>query len=756
MKSWLDPAHLTVPDDLRQSVAGHPVVAERLFRHGFTTPESAQRFLSPAAYSPASSDALPDMDRAVSRLQKAIRGREHILVWGDFDVDGQTSTALLVSALRDLGASVSYHIPNRFSEGHGIHLSTLKNLLDTGVDLLLTCDTGVSAHDAIKYAHSRMVDVLITDHHSLPETLPDAEAIINPMRLPEGHALRELPGVGTAYQLVRALYGTKSSEHLLDLVAVGIVADVMVLVDDTRYWLQRGLDVLRNSPRPGLRTLLQRADIYIPDLTETDIGFALAPRLNALGRLADANPAVELLTTTDLAVINERVTELEGLNQKRRFLTRQVYEAAQQKIIADPSLLKYAALVIVGEGWHTGVVGIVASRLAEDYGCPVVILSENDGVAQGSARSIAGCNIIEAIRPQAALLNNYGGHTMAAGLSLPTEKIFEFRRGLSEAVRDSLGKTEVQPQLPIDAYVHLNEVNLDFADDIARLAPFGNGNPPLTLASKNVHVKSRRTLGSRGDHIDLKVEDAAENEQRVIWLFGDIDAIPQGEFDLAYTFRPNIFNGKREALIEWLDVRAAEGKTLVLGSNQPAYTVLDYRQHPDPQSMLSEITATHVDALVWREGASNIEGVDRYHLRASQTLVVWSAPPDPLTWQTALIEVQPQTLILFGQLPPLDNPKTLLSHVAGLLKYALQNKQGIVNASEIAALTGQTEPIIHTCFKWFNSNTELALTPISEDVYQIESNSAQTTSKNGIYAERLKLQMAETQAYRQYWLKQNF
>src|SRR5687768_9146130 len=229
MKSWLDPTPITLPDVLRQAVGGHPVVAERLFRHGFTTPEAAQRFLSPAAYTPAPPDALPDMDRAVSRLKNAIASREHILVWGDFDVDGQTSTALLVSALRDLGASVSYHIPNRFNEGHGIHLPTLKTQLDTGVDLLLTCDTGVSAHDAVKYAHSLMVDVLITDHHSLPETLPDAEAVINPMRLSEGHALRELPGVGTAYQLVRALYGTQSSDHLLDLVAVGIVADVMVL-----------------------------------------------------------------------------------------------------------------------------------------------------------------------------------------------------------------------------------------------------------------------------------------------------------------------------------------------------------------------------------------------------------------------------------------------------------------------------------------------------------------------------------------------
>lgn len=236
MKRWLDPAPLSIPDDLLTAVGGHSVVARRLVRQGIHSAQDAERFLSPAAYTPASPYELPDMDLAVSRVQRAIRERKPILVWGDFDVDGQTSTALLVSALRDLGAVVSYHIPNRFTEGHGIHLPTLTTLLTSDVDLLLTCDTGITAHPAIHLAHMYQVDVVITDHHALPFLLPEAEAVVNPMRLPEGHPMRELPGVGTAYQLVRALYGDQPTDHLLDLVALGIVADVMVQVDDTRYW----------------------------------------------------------------------------------------------------------------------------------------------------------------------------------------------------------------------------------------------------------------------------------------------------------------------------------------------------------------------------------------------------------------------------------------------------------------------------------------------------------------------------------------
>lgn len=756
MKHWLDPAPTAIPQELHTVIGGHPVIAQRLVQRGLVTPDAALRFLSSSAYTPTAPDDLPDMDQAVRLIEQAIRARQQILVWGDFDVDGQTSTALLVSALRDLGAQVHYHIPNRFTEGHGLHLATLKPLLDQGIDLLMTCDTGVTAHDAIRYAQSRGVAVIVTDHHALPETLPAAEAVINPMRLPAGHPLRELPGVGTAYQLVRALYGAQSSDHLLDLVAVGIVADVMVLVDDTRYWLQRGLDVLRNTPRPGLRAMLTRAGIDPADLTESDLGFTLAPRLNALGRLADATPAVELLTTDDQSVIAERVNELEGLNQKRRFLTHQVYEAAQKKIKEDPSLLRYAALVIAGEGWHTGVAGIVASRLVEDYGCPVVILSENNGTAGGSARSVAGCDIIAAIRTQAALLNSYGGHNMAAGVSLAADKIFDFRRGLSQVVRETLGKAEVRPQLQIDAYLPLPEINLAFAEDVARLAPFGNGNPPLTLATRGVHVKSRRTLGSRGDHLDLRIEDESGGEQRVIWWFGDVEAVPTGIFDLAYTVRPNVYNGKREALIEWLDARSTQPSTLRLDAGAPVYQIVDHRQNPDPRAALHAVQEAEPDLLIWREGTASVEGVDRYHLRPAKVLTVWNAPPDPLIWQAALHVVQPQTLVLFGARPDFDSPKTLLTQLAGLLKYAYGHKQAVASVSELAALVGQTEATVRVCFQWFNANSEFALTPLDHDVHQIEIRPAKPPPQENGLAQRLQRLLDETNAYRVYWLKQRF
>ena len=752
MKAWIEPAPVDIPENLLTLARGERIVAERLARHGHLSVDAARAFLDPSAYSAASPNELPDMDRAVDRLQKAIDRRERVLVWGDFDVDGQTSTTLLVSALRDLGGQVIHHIPNRFSEGHGVHLPQLKELLDGGVDLILTCDTGIAAHEAVAYARSRGVGVVITDHHTLPETLPDAEAVVNPMRLPPGHPLRELPGVGVAYKLIEALYGSRSCDHLLDLVAIGIVADVMVQVDDTRYLLQKGLDVVRNTARPGLRAIIERAGIDPAYLTEQDIGFALAPRLNALGRLADANPAVELLTTDDPAVIAERVNELEGLNQKRRFLTRQVYAAAQQQIQDAPDLLKYAALVVSGAGWHTGVVGIVASRLVEDYGRPVIVLSENDESANGSARSVAGCNIVEAIRSQESLLESYGGHTMAAGLRLPAEHIYAFRRGISQIVREQLGEADLQAQLPIDAFIELSGVDLGFAERIAQLAPFGNGNPPLTLATRNLHVKSRRTLGSRGDHLDLRLVDEAGTERRVIWWFGDLESVPQGRFDLAYTVRLNLFDGKLEPLIEWLDARPADDDVTLIGRGEAAFQIMDYRTHPDPKAALASVLADHQDVLIWQEGVQDVDGVDRHHLRAAQTFVVWSPPPDPIIWESALETVQPETVILFGNPAPFDQPQKLLNQVAGLLKYAFSKKGGLVTISDIAALTQPPEGTILACFRWLAANTQMQFISLADDSYRVEM--GETPSQPKPDSKRLKHLIDETRAYRAYWLRQ--
>jgi single-stranded-DNA-specific exonuclease len=766
---WREPPSIDVNDDLQRAIAGHPLVAQSLVRRGIHTPQAAERFLQPAHYSPADPGDLPDMDRAVTLVKAAIKQGRTLLVWGDFDVDGQTSTALLTSALRDLGATVRYHVPNRFTQGHGVHLPTLKQKL-AGVHLLLTCDTGIAAHEAIAYAKAQGVTVVVTDHHSLPDVLPNADALVNPMRLAAGHPLRELPGVGVAYQLIRALYGTRSTEHLLDLVALGIVADVMVQVDDTRYWLQRGLDVLRANQRPGLQELLRRADINPNALSETDIGFGIGPRLNALGRLQDATPAIELLTTDDTARINVLVNTIEGLNAQRRFLSDQVYRGALAQLENDPTLLNYAALVLAQADWHTGVVGIVASRLVERYGRPVVLLSSNEaGLARGSARSVAGCDITAAFRQVSHLLTGYGGHNMAAGLSLSADNVLPLQRELSQVVRRMLKQADVPatPELQIDGYLSLSELTLDLAADLGRLAPFGNGNPPLTLATRDLHIRSRHALGQRAEHLKLTVEDDAGEAQTVFYWRGAQaeadDGLPQGRFDLAYTLRANTFRGKTEVMVEWLDARPqTDADQPIKLQTQQGAAWEDYRRlaRPAAAAKLRDVLARYPQARLLAEVATpdadetiKQRTLARCDLQAAPTLIIWTPPPGPLLWGRLLDECRPERVLTFGTNPAVDTLDAFVQRFAGLLKFAARRGDAL-RLCRLAGAMAHTEATIRVGLAWFAARGYYTVQALDTGLIRVGAGDNQPVSASDVAEQQARLQrhLNEAAAYRRYWL----
>src|SRR5688572_875273 len=482
MTLWRDPE--PVDPSLLNDLRLHPLVAQTLVRRGITTPHAAHAYLNLGS---ASSTPFPNIQKSVDRINSAIQKGDQIGVWGDFDVDGQTSTALLVQTLQALGANVTYYIPIRGKEGHGIHIESLEPIIDNGAKLIITCDTGITAHEAVEYANSRGVDVVITDHHELGETLPNASAIVNPKLLPEDHILTNLAGVGVAYKLAEALLHSQGSKvewrispnTLLDLVALGLVADVALLKGETRSLVQRGIQILRNTSRIGLRVMAELSATSLESLTEETIGFSFAPRLNALGRLGDANPAVELLLSHNATRARVIATQIEGLNAQRRLLTNQVYEAAEMQLRENPDLRSEPAIILTNQNWPGGVVGIVANKLVERYRKPAILLNQSeDGILRGSARSIEGLNITEAISTQKDLLGGFGGHPMAAGLALPVERLPQFRKGLARAIEKQLGKVvREEPTLQIDAWLRLDEIDLGFAEALEALAPFGPGNP---------------------------------------------------------------------------------------------------------------------------------------------------------------------------------------------------------------------------------------------------------------------------------------
>jgi len=763
MVRWIEPGDWQ-PDFQPDPALGLSDLLVRLLaERGLLEDREIRAFLDPVFYEPAPAMDLPGVASGVEELKTAISGNHRIGVWGDFDVDGQTSTTLLVSGLRKLGADVVYHIPVRATESHGIKIPYLDEFLLEGVELLLTCDTGISAHEAIEYAHRKGLRVVITDHHDLPKELPKAEAVINPKLLPESHPLATLPGVGAAYKLMEALYAEFGREEdlteFLDLVALGLVADVANLVGDARYLLQLGLRQLRETSRLGLRAIFNQADLNPAMISEEEIGYVIAPRLNALGRLGDANPIVEFLTTESQANAEVTATMLEELNARRKMMSDQVFRGALAEIERHPELLKEAAIVLSNPFWPPGVVGIVASRLVDRYQKPIVLLKvSEDGIARGSARSVPNCDISAAIHACGDLLEGYGGHPMAAGMALWEENISRFRKRLSIEVEKQLGDEAVEPELVINQFVNLDEIGIPLVKEIGRLAPFGPGNPPVSLAAKDLVVISDTYLGKDGEHRKLVVEDQRGTRQTVLWWQSGSLEKPQGKFDLAFTARENYFRGEVQLQVVLEDIRET-GEAFVETSEQ--IEMVDLRGSAAAEAKLDEFLNQGGNIQVWGEGEIGAEtrdiSIGRKHLEKAETLIVWTVPPSTKTFSDAVAATRAKTIILFGNRPAGEEMSTFLQRLAGLVKFVLREKGGQTTLVDLAEGTAQTELIVRQGLAWFEARGNIAITAgISEQlmIKPERSPMAEMLSVE-VIEQDLKVLLLESKLFRDYFISGN-
>lgn len=756
--NWLEPEPISIDPVFQSAVGGHPLVAQTLWRRGLRDWPTAQAFLDPSHYLPADPYQLPGLEQAANRIETAIRRGETLAVWGDFDVDGQTSTAVLVSTLQKLGAKVLYHIPVRAEESHGVNLPNLQPLVEQGIRVLLTCDTGISANEAVAYAQNKGVDVLVTDHHDLPAELPPAFSITNPKLLPRGHPLGTLPGVGVAYKLAEALFARAGrpaeSADLLDLVALGIVADLALQTGDARFLVQRGLEVLRKAGRPGLRAIMDAADLTPANLTEEHIGFFLGPRLNALGRLDDANPAVELLTTGDVARSRLLAAHLEGLNARRKLLTDQVLQGALAQLDRDPALLDEPALVLAFPTWPAGVIGIVASELVERYNRPVILLASPPGdLARGSARSVEGINVTTAIASQAGLISGFGGHPMAAGLSLTPENLPRFKRGFLRAVQEQFDKTPIARTLPVAGYLSLPELTLLLVDDLDRLAPFGPGNPALALAAREISVRSSITVGRGDEHRQVVVTDPNGYTQKVIWWGGAAWPLPVGRFDLALTIHASNYRGQREVSVAWVDSRPL-GEASLFVSSSPTREIIDYRLQPHPLPQLRQLQS--VEPLqIWCEGEARdrLEGQDRNELIPAPALVIWTTPPGPAELRAALERANPQKVILFAVDPGAEALEAFLRRLAGLAKYALGNTSGRASLAKLAAAAAQRESTIRKGLAWLAARGLFKILYEKDGQVLFELAHAAPSAETELLEVQLQALLDETAAYRAFFRK---
>ena len=527
-------------------------VACLLFQRGIKDESSLKKFLDPSLEDLHDPYLLHDMEKAVERIRQAIERGELILVYGDYDADGMTSASIVKESLEQLGAECLIYLPNRFTDGYGPNASVYKYFIEQqGVSLIVTVDNGVAGHEAIDLAQSMGVDVIVTDHHSMPEVLPDAYAIVHPEHQEADYPFKHLAGCGVAFKLACALLEEVQVE-LLDLVAIGTIADMVSLTDENRIMVQYGLEVLRNTQRLGLQELFEVAGISSSDLTEETIGFQLAPRLNALGRLDDPNPAIDLLTGFDDEEVHEIALMIQEKNEERKEIVQAIYEEA--KSLVDPNK---SVQVLAKEGWNPGVLGIVAGRLLEELGQTVIVLNIEDGRAKGSARSIEAVDIFEALDPHRELFIAFGGHAGAAGMTLEAEQLDALSEILETYVKDKGIDAKGKSQLYLDEELDLENLNLDTVKSFERLAPFGMDNQKPIFYIRDFQVENARSMGAGDSHLKLKISKGTANFEVVAFGQGAkaTEFAQTKQLELAVTLSVNQWNGQTTLQLMMVDAR---------------------------------------------------------------------------------------------------------------------------------------------------------------------------------------------------------
>lgn len=500
----------------------NPIVAKLMVNRHIDVDEGRQ-FLQGTLSDLLDPFTLKDMDVAVSLVLETIESHKPIVIYGDYDVDGITATSVLYRFLKQLGADVTYYIPERQSEGYGLNLEALEHLIERGTALVITVDCGISSYDIVEAVRDR-IDMIITDHHTAPDMIPRAKAVINHKQKDCPYKDKNLSGVGVAFKLCQALWLTKRGEWYLDdldIVALGTVADVVPLVGENRIIVKSGLEKMNREPNLGIKKLIDVAGLHERTITSGHIGFTLAPRLNAAGRVTHATRAVELLVTDDEDIVEAIAAELNETNRERQELERNIHELARVDVANQGHKADYVTIV-AGEEWHPGVIGIVASRLVEEFYKPTLVISIHDGVGKGSCRSIDGFNIYDALKSCEDILLQFGGHAAAAGFSIDANRIDELRERLTKYCKAVITEEEYIPVVAIDAELPVDDIDVDIIDRVSDLEPYGMANSTPVFAIMEATVQDIMLMGQLKNHCKIIFETSNGTLDAIAWNRPDL------------------------------------------------------------------------------------------------------------------------------------------------------------------------------------------------------------------------------------------
>ena len=702
------------------------LIKRLLFLRGIRTDEDINEFLNPLEMKLTHPNTFTDMEKCVKRLSEAIDNKEKIVVHGDFDADGVTSTSLLFKTFKYLDADVNYFIPDREKEGHGFDTKALVKIMTTiKPKVIISCDCGISDIDAVNFLNSFKIDVIITDHHEAPKDLPKAYAVINPkaqnaldetLTAKQIKSLTSLAGVGVAFKVAQALlekYGkTEYIYEILPFVAVGTVADVVPLVGENRYYVTKGLELISNGRHWGLYQLLKSAG-YKPEngITSENIAFGIAPRINASGRLDTIEAALKVLISDNKQEIQMAVTELDNLNKIRQTLCRDTFAEADAMLQKEGN--NNPAIILFNPDWHVGIVGIVASKLAEKYCKPVFLMTYSEETKQirCSARSVSGIHLYNVINENMELFDGFGGHEMAAGLAFSTEKnSFEtVKNALNKTVKEFLNGRELTPFINIDLDLQPDDVNIGLADEISKLEPFGADNPSPVFSLKDLKIKEKKLMGENKEHLKLICNKDNEEFTCIRWQQGDISLVTGDTFDAAFHPQKNEFNGNTSLQLIIDDIHS-EYLREDTEEHYNSIKLYDHRRKNDILRQVNDyIKNTGIDIAVFAESKTVLDmlrpfqnifekTITRDVLRKCDSLMFFDYPADKTTFDKILEKTSPKAVHFMNYEIKYFDEKAFLKTVCGMLNFALHNNGGKVEFRKFASFLGKSYAVLELLF----------------------------------------------------------
>ncbi|MFI3301036.1 MAG: single-stranded-DNA-specific exonuclease RecJ [Candidatus Gastranaerophilales bacterium] len=723
------------------------LIKRLLALRGVIKEEEVEEFLNPLGMKLTSYDAFCDMAKAVERLAFAIENDEKILIHGDFDADGVTSTSVLYKMFKHLGANVNYFIPDREKEGHGFDTKALVKLMtQIKPKVVITCDCGISDVDAVNFLNSFRIDVIITDHHDAPEVLPNALAIINPKApnsLDENLSARQieslcaLAGVGVAYKVSQALLDRFNkldyAIELLPYVAVGTVADIVPLIGENRFFVARGLQLISSGKHYGLSKLLEDAG-YKGDITSEHIAFGVAPRINAAGRLGTVEDALKVLISDNKQEIVMAIQSLAELNKVRQELCSQTF--AEATAMLEEQGNNNPAIVLFNPNWHVGIVGIVASQLVEAYHKPAFVMTYSEETKQMrcSARSVEGIDLHEVISLNSEGLDGFGGHAMAAGLSFTTDKISfdEVKSRLNSTIKEMLNGRILKPSLNIDLVVRADEIDLDLIDEISRLEPFGACNPSPVFVIKDFVLKDKMLMGENKNHLRLTCEANSKEFKCIRWKMGDVSLVKGDTLDLAFHPQINEFNGNTSIQLMIDDIHSEHLVEEEVVEGVVKIKTYDHRKKTDILPLVDDfVKNSKQDILILAESKPVIEmlkpfknlvervvGVDS--LRKCEALMIFDYPSDRSDFDFMLEAVAPKSIHFMNYDIKYFDEKDFLKTTYKMLKFACNNNAGKVELNRISSYWGKSFGVFELLFEIFQEVSLINILEQTEKYFVLE------------------------------------